>query len=158
MSKALVAFFSASGVTKKLSEKLANAIGADLFEIVPEQLYTDADLNWRDKQSRSSVEMNDRSCRPAISSKVGEISGYDVVFVGFPVWWYREPSIIDTFVESYDFSGKTIVPFATSGGSDIGDSGKNIAELAKGAKVDAGRKFSANASEADLKAWAEKFL
>ena len=158
MSKALVAFFSASGVTKKLSEKLANAIGADLFEIVPEQLYTDADLNWRDKQSRSSVEMNDRSCRPAISSKVGDMSGYDVVFVGFPVWWYREPSIIDTFAESYDFSGKTIVPFATSGGSDIGDSGKNIAELAKGARVDAGRKFFVNASEADLKAWAEKFL
>ena len=158
MSKALVAFFSASGVTKKLSEKLAKAIGADLFEIVPEQLYTDADLNWRDKQSRSSVEMNDRSCRPAISSKAGDMSGYDVVFVGFPVWWYREPSIIDTFVESYDFSGKTIVPFATSGGSDIGDSGKNIAELAKGARVDAGRKLSANASEADLKAWAEKFL
>ena len=158
MSKALVAFFSASGVTKKLSEKLANAIGADLFEIVPEQLYTDADLNWRDKQSRSSVEMNDRSCRPAISLKVDDMSGYDVVFVGFPVWWYREPSIIDTFAESYDFSGKTIVPFATSGGSDIGDSGKNIAELAKGARVDAGMKFSANASEADLKAWAEKFL
>ena len=158
MSKALVAFFSASGVTKKLSEKLAKAIGADLFEIVPEQLYTDADLNWRDKQSRSSVEMNDRSCRPAISSKVDDMSGYDVVFVGFPVWWYREPSIIDTFAESYDFSGKTIVPFATSGGSDIGDSGKNIAELAKGARVDEGRKFSANASEADLKAWAEKFL
>lgn len=158
MSKALVAFFSASGVTKKLSEKLAKAIGADLFEIVPEQLYTDADLNWRDKQSRSSVEMNDRSCRPAITSKIDDMSGYDVVFVGFPVWWYREPSIIDTFVESYDFSGKTIVPFATSGGSDIGDSGKNIAELAKGARVDVGRKFSANASEADLKAWAEKFL
>ncbi len=158
MSKALVAFFSASGVTKKLSEKLANAIGADLFEIVPEQLYTDADLNWRDKQSRSSVEMNDRSCRPAITSKIDDMSGYDVVFVGFPVWWYREPSIIDTFAESYDFSGKTIVPFATSGGSDIGDSGKNIAELTKGARVDVGRKFSANASEADLKAWAEKFL
>ena len=158
MGKTLIAYFSAGGVTKQVAEAYAALTGADLFEIVPEQLYTDADLNWRDKQSRSSVEMNDRSCRPAISSKAGDMSGYDVVFVGFPVWWYREPSIIDTFVESYDCSGKTIVPFATSGGSDIGDSGKNIAELAKGARVDAGRKFSANASEADLKAWAEKFL
>ena len=101
MSKVLVAYFSASGVTKKLAERLAEAVGGDLFEIVPEQLYTDEDLNWRNKKSRSSVEMNDRACRPAIASGLDDISGYDVVFVGFPVWWYREPSIIDTFVESY---------------------------------------------------------
>ena len=158
MAKALVAYFSASGVTKKLSENLAEAIGADLFEIVPEQIYTAADLNWQDKNSRSSVEMNDRSSRPAIASKVEDMSRYEVVFVGFPVWWYREPSIIDTFAESYDFSGKTIVPFATSGGSGIGDSGKNLLEIAKGATVENGKRFSAGASADELKEWAENWV
>ena len=158
MAKALVAYFSASGVTKKLSENLAGAIGADLFEIVPEQIYTDADLNWQDPGSRSSVEMKDRACRPAIASKVENMSQYDVVFVGFPVWWYREPSIIDTFVEAYGFAGKTIVPFATSGSSGIGDSGKNIAEIAKGAKVEEGKRFSADASADELKEWAGSWL
>ncbi len=158
MAKALVAYFSASGVTKKLSENLAGAIGADLFEIVPETLYTDDDLNWRDKNSRSSVEMNDRSCRPVISSKVENMAQYDVVFIGFPVWWYREPSIIDTFAESYDFGGKTIVPFATSGTSGIGESGKNIGELAKDAHVFDGKRFKANASAEELKDWASEWL
>ena len=158
MAKALVAYFSASGVTKKLSENLAGAIGADLFEIVPETLYTDDDLNWRDKNSRSSVEMNDRSCRPAISSKVENMAQYDVVFIGFPVWWYREPSIIDTFAESYDFGGKTIVPFATSGTSGIGESGKNIGELAKDAHVFDGKRFKANASAEELKDWASEWI
>ena len=158
MAKALVAYFSASGVTKKLSENLAGAIGADLFEIVPETLYTDDDLNWRDKNSRSSVEMNDRSCRPAISSKVENMAQYDVVFIGFPVWWYREPSIIDTFAESYDFGGKTIVPFATSGTSGIGESGKNIGELARDAHVFDGKRFKANASAEELKDWASEWL
>ena len=158
MAKALVAFFSASGVTKKLSENLAEAAGADLFEIVPEIPYTKEDLDWQDQNSRSSVEMNDSSSRPAIASKVEDMSQYDVIFVGFPVWWYREPSIIDTFVESYDFSGKTIVPFATSGSSGIGDSGKNLAEIAKGAKVEAGKRFRANASADELKDWAGAWL
>ena len=158
MAKALVAYFSASGVTKKLAENLAGAIGADIFEIVPEQIYTDADLNWQDQNSRSSVEMKDRSCRPAIASKVENMAQYDVVFVGFPVWWYREPSIIDTFVEAYDFAGKTIVPFATSGSSGIGESGKNIGELAKDAHAYAGKRFDANASTDELKAWAEEYL
>ena len=158
MAKALVAYFSASGVTKKLAERLAGAIGADAFEIVPEQTYTEADLNWMNKNSRSSVEMNDKSCRPAIASKVDDMSQYDVVFVGFPVWWYREPSIIDTFAEAYDFSGKTIVPFATSGSSGIGESGKNIGELAKDAHVFAGSRFAANADADELKAWAEEYL
>ena len=158
MAKALVAYFSASGVTKKLSENLAGAIGADLFEIVPETLYTDDDLNWRDKNSRSSVEMNDHSCRPAISSKVENMAQYDVVFIGFPVWWYREPSIIDTFAESYDFGGKTIVPFATSGTSGIGESGKNIGELAKDAHVFDGKRFKANASAEELKDWASEWI
>ena len=158
MAKALVAYFSASGVTRKLSENLAGAIGADLFEIVPETLYTDDDLNWRDKSSRSSVEMNDRSCRPAIASKVENMAQYDVVFIGFPVWWYREPSIIDTFAESYDFGGKTIVPFATSGTSGIGESGKNIGELAKDAHVFDGKRFKANASAEELKDWASEWI
>ena len=158
MAKALVAYFSASGVTKKLAENLAGAIGADTFEIVPEQIYTDADLNWQDQKSRSSVEMKDRSCRPAIASKVENMAQYDVIFVGFPVWWYREPSIIDTFAEAYDFGGKTIVPFATSGSSGIGESGKNIGELAKDAHVYAGKRFEANASVDELRKWAEEYL
>lgn len=158
MAKALVAFFSASGVTKKLALNLADAIGADLFEIVPEKLYTDEDLNWQNSNSRSSVEMNDRTCRPSTVSKVENMAQYSVVFLGFPVWWYREPSIIDTFAESYDFSGKTIVPFATSGSSGIGDSGKNLGGIAKGAKVEEGRRFQANASADELKEWARAWL
>ena len=158
MAKALVAYFSASGVTKKLAADLAGAIGADIFEIVPEAPYTKADLNWMNPRSRSSVEMKDLSCRPGIASKVENMSQYDVVFIGFPVWWYREPSIIDTFAESYDFAGKLIVPFATSGSSGIGDSGKNIEALAKGSKADAGKRFPKKTSADDLKAWAEKFL
>ena len=154
----MVAYFSASGITKKLASSLATAIGADLFEIEPEQKYTDEDLDWQNHNSRSSVEMNDRSSRPAIASKVLDMSQYDVVFVGFPVWWYREPSIIDTFAESYDFSGKTIVPFATSGSSGIGDSGKNIGELAKGAKVVEGKRFSSSTSAVVLKEWAQEYL
>lgn len=158
MSKVLVAYFSASGVTKKLAANLADAIGADLFEIVPEKPYSKLDLMWMNPKSRSSVEMKDRSCRPAIASRVDDMAQYDVVFIGFPVWWYREPSIIDTFAEAYDFSGKKIVPFATSGTSGIGDSGKNIAELAKNAAVEEGKRFKARASREELKEWAEKYL
>ena len=141
MSKALVAYFSASGVTSKVAKNLASAIGADIFEIKPVQKYSKADLNWMDKRSRSSVEMNDRSSRPAIAERVNQMSDYDVVFIGFPIWWYREPSIIDTFMEAYDFSGKTVVPFATSGGSGLGDSAENMQTLAKGAKVEGGKRF-----------------
>ena len=154
MSKTLVAYFSASGTTAKVAKKMAEAIGADLFEIKPETPYSGADLNWQNKNSRSSVEMNDRSSRPAIAVKVADMPQYDVVFVGFPVWWYREPSIIDTFMESYDFAGKTVIPFATSGGSGLGDSAANMQKLAKGAKVVNGKRFSGNASAAELKAWA----
>ena len=156
--KALVAYFSASGVTAGVADRLAKAIGADLFEIKPVQVYTDADLDWRDKQSRSSVEMNDRASRPAIASKVGNMAQYDVVFVGFPIWWYREPSIIDTFMESYDFTGKTIVPFATSGSSGIGDSGKNMQALAPNAKVLEGKRFAKGVPADELKAWASERL
>lgn len=158
MSKVLVAYFSAGGVTAKMAKKLADTIGADLFEITPEEPYTKADLNWMDKKSRSSVEMNDRNCRPAIRSRVESMAQYDVVFVGFPVWWYREPSIIDTFMEAYDFSGKTIIPFATSGMSGIGDSGKNMQDLAKGAKVLPGMRFKNSVSSGELKTWAEEWL
>lgn len=158
MTKALVAYFSASGTTARLSERLAQAIGADLFEIEPEVPYTAADVDWRNKASRSSREMGDRSSRPAIASRVADMGAYDVVFVGFPIWWYREPSIIDTFMEAYDFSGKTVVPFATSGGSGIGDSGRNMAALAAGANVVAGERLTSSASVADLKAWAQAWL
>ena len=154
MSKTLVAYFSASGTTAKVAKKMAEAIGADLFEIKPETPYTGADLNWQNKNSRSSVEMNDRSSRPAIAVKAADMPQYDVVFVGFPVWWYREPSIIDTFMESYDFAGKTVIPFATSGGSGLGDSAANMQKLAKGAKVVDGKRFSGSASAEELKAWA----
>ena len=119
-NKSLVTYFSASGVTKKVAEKLAEAAGADLFEIKPEVAYTEADLNWMDKKSRSSIEMNDKSFRPAISEKFNNMEDYDVVYIGFPIWWYVAPTIINTFLESYDFSNKTIAPFCTSGGSGVG--------------------------------------
>lgn len=158
MAKYLVAYFSASGVTKKLAINLAESIGAEIFEIVPKQLYTRSDLNWINPKSRSSLEMKDRTSRPPIASIVEDMNEYDVIFIGFPIWWYREPSIIDTFAEAYDFSGKKIVPFATSGTSGIGDSGKNIAELAKNATVEEGKRFKARASREELKEWAEKYL
>ena len=156
--KVLVAYFSATGTTEKLANKLAKVTNADLFKIMPEQPYTADDLNWMDKQSRSSVEMKDRNCRPAIASKLDNMNEYDVIFVGFPIWWYREPSIIDTFMESYDFTGKTIIPFATSGGSPIGNSGEIMQSLAPDAKVFAGKCFPSNTPEEALKDWAEEWL
>ena len=158
MSKPLVAYFSASGVTGSVAEKLANGIGADLFEIVPEKPYTNADLDWQNSRSRSSVEMKDRNCRPTIALKAADMAQYAVVFVGFPIWWYREPSIIDTFMEAYDFSGKTIVPFATSGGSGLGEAPRNMQALAKGANVVNGKRFSVAVSAQELKAWAEAYI
>ena len=155
MAKTLVAYFSASGVTASVAEKLSKAVNADLYEIAPEVPYTDADLNWMDKKSRSTVEMEDRSSRPAIGTKVENMEQYDTVFVGFPIWWYREPSIIDTFMEAYDFTGKTVVPFATSGGSGLGDSYKNLQALAPGAKVINGEKFPGSVSEEKLRLWAQ---
>ena len=128
MSKKLIAYFSASGTTKKAAERLAKATGADLFEIRPAVPYTHADLNWMDKKGRSSVEMSDPASRPEIAKRVSNMADYDTVFVGFPIWWYVAPRIIHTFVESYDFSGKTMVPFATSGGSSMG---RTVDELKK---------------------------
>ncbi len=158
MSKALVAYFSAGGNTAKVASRLASAVNADLFEIRPEIPYTKGDLNWLNKKSRSSVEMNDRNCRPAIASKIENMSEYDVVFVGFPIWWYREPSIIDTFMEAYDFSGKTVIPFATSGSSPMGNSSLNMQDLAKGARVVEGDRFPVRVSENELKQWASKWM
>lgn len=156
MSK-LVAYFTASGagVTAGVAERLAGVTGAALYEIRPETPYTAADIDWRDKTSRSTVEMNDPDCRPALADREAPVADADTVFVGFPVWWYREPSIVDTFLEAYDFSGKTIVPFCTSGSSGIGDTYKRIAEIAKGAKVLHGERFAANVSADELKKWAE---
>ena len=158
MKKALVACFSAGGVTAALAERLADAIGADLYAIRPATPYTKADLNWMNRKSRSSVEMNDRSCRPAIDGAVENMAQYDVVFVGFPIWWYREPSIIDTFMEAYDFGSKTVVPFATSGRSGMGDTAENLRALAKNAAVAEGRRFGKRASAEELKAWAGQWL
>ena len=158
MSKILVAFFSASGVTAGLASNLAKAIGADVFEIEPEVRYTDADLNWKDRNSRSSVEMKDRAARPAIKNTVEDISVYDTIFIGFPIWWYREPSIIDTFLESYDLSGKTLIPFATSGISGLGKTADNFRELVPYAIVKEGKRFSSGAKEDALKKWAAQFV
>ena len=120
MPKKLVAYFSAGGVTKKVAERLAAAAGADVFEIEPAVPYTVADLDWTNKKSRSSVEMNDPASRPEIARRLDSLEEYDTVFLGFPIWWYVAPTIINTFLESYDFAGKTIIPFATSGGSGLG--------------------------------------
>ena len=158
MSRSLVVYFSASGVTKKVAERLAEATSSDLFEIVPEKPYTKADLNWNDSKSRSTVEMKDRSSRPAISSKVENISDYYTIFVGFPIWWYREPSIIDTFLESYDLSGRTVIPFATSGGSGMNGISENFKAIAKGANVPEGKRFPASVSVNELRDWASVFL
>ena len=157
--KALVAYFSATGTTKGVAERLAAAIGADLHELVPETPYTMADLDWHDKTSRSSVEMADRASRPAIANPAPDLAGVDVVFIGFPIWWYREPSIIDTFVEANAdaLAGKTLVPFATSGGSGMGDSSANLQALAPAAKVAEGRRFRGSASADELAAWARGF-
>lgn len=158
MSKTLVAYFSASGTTAKVARDLAEALGADLFEIEPAQRYTGADLDWQDKGSRTTIEMNDESCRPAITDEVDGMDAYDTVFVGFPIWWYVEPRIVDTFLEGYDFSGKTIVPFATSGGSGLGKAPQRMQTLAPDAKVLAGGLLNGRPSQAELAAWAEKAL
>ena len=155
MAKVLVAFFSASGVTRRVAGNLADVIGADLYEIVPAVPYTKADLNWMNRKSRSSVEMKDRSCRPEISSETKvDVSPYDIIFVGFPIWWYREPSIIDTFMEAHDFSGKTVIPFATSGTSGLGDTAKNLKESAPAAEVLEGKRLPAKITRDKLKEWA----
>ena len=155
MSRKLVAYFSASGVTAKVAEKLSEAIGADLYAIEPEVPYTKADLDWMDKKSRSTIEMNNPASRPAIAGKRDNMNDYDTVFVRFPIWWYVAPTIINTFLESYDLTGKTIIPFATSGGSDMGKTNEKLLPSCKGAKLLDGKVFKASVSGADLAKWAE---
>lgn len=153
--KLLVAYFSASGVTAKTAWKLSEAIHADLFEIKPEIPYTSADLDWMDKKSRSSVEMNDPSSRPAIAEKLPDMEQYGVIFVGFPIWWYVAPTIINTFLESYDFTGKTIIPFATSGGSGMGRTNEKLKPSCPGAVLMQGKLLNGRLSEQDLKKWVD---
>lgn len=141
MSRILVAYFSASGVTAKVAENLAETIGADIFCIEPEIPYTKSDLDWTNKESRSSIEMNDPTSRPSIKDKRDNMDDYDTVFVGFPIWWYVAPTIINTFLESYDFTGKTIIPFATSGGSGMGKTNEKLLPSCPGAKADRRQSF-----------------
>lgn len=151
MSKTLVAYFSASGVTKIAAKKLAEAIGADMYEIKPDIPYTKADLNWMDKKSRSTIEMNNPSSRPAIAGKCNNMDEYSTVFVGFPIWWYVAPTIINTFLESYDLAGKKIIPFATSGGSGMGKTNEKLLPSCPGAELLKGRMLNGNISVAELK-------
>lgn len=153
---ALVAYFSASSTTAKAAKALAKASGADLYEIKPAVPYTSTDLNWMDKRSRSSVEMNDKHSRPALADTDAPVAGYDVIFLGFPIWWYTAPTIINTFLESYDFTGKTVVLFATSGGSGLGRSAAGLRPSAPGARIVDGRLLNGRLSENELKSWIEK--
>lgn len=150
---ALVAYFSASGNTAKAAKALAKAAGADLYEIKPAVPYTGANLNWMDKRSRSSVEMNDKNSRPTLADTDAPVAEHDVIFLGFPIWWYTAPTIINTFLERYDFSGKTIVLFATSGGSSLGSTAAALQSSAPGARILDGRLLNGRLNEGDLKAW-----
>ena len=155
MSKKLVAYFSASGVTAKVAETLAEAIGADIFEIEPKVPYTEADLNWMDKKARSTIEMSDPASRPEIAAKRDNMKDYDTIFVGFPIWWYVAPTIINTFLESYDLTGKTIIPFATSGGSGMGETNEKLHPRCPNSKLIEGKVFKAHTSKVEITSWAD---
>ena len=150
---ALVAYFSASGTTAKAAKALAKAAGSDLYEIKPAIPYTRADLNWMDKDSRSSVEMSDKHSRPALADTDAPIAGHDVIFLGFPIWWYVAPTIVNTFLESYDFTGKTIILFATSGGSGLGKSAVSLRASVPGARIVDGRLLNGRLNADELKTW-----
>jgi len=152
-SKILVAYFSATGTTKQLTGTIAEVTGGDLYEIVPEEPYTDEDLDWNDNSSRTTVEQNDSSSRPAISGSIENFDDYDVIFLGYPIWWYDAPHIMFTFAESYDFDGKTVIPFCTSGGSGIGTSGDNIEACAGSGTWSRGARMSGSASESEVSEW-----
>lgn len=158
MSKKLVAYFSASGVTAKVAETLSEAIGADLYEITPKVPYTKADLDWMDSNSRSSLEMKDLNSRPEIAGKRDNMAEYDVIYVGFPIWWYVAPTIINTFLESYDLTGKTIVTFATSGSSGMGKTNEVLKASCPNAKLVEGKVVKSTASKDELAMWAEGLL
>ena len=151
--KILVAYFSATGTTKGVAEHIANGLNADIYEIVPEEAYTDADLDYNDNNSRTTIEMNDPEARPAISGSVENMEQYDIIFVGYPIWWGEAPRIVSTFMESYDFSGKTIVPFCTSGGSGIGSSASNLERLTSGATWLDGRRLNGSDSQDTVMEW-----
>ncbi|HIY06616.1 MAG TPA: NAD(P)H-dependent oxidoreductase [Candidatus Evtepia faecigallinarum] len=151
----MVAYFSATGTTAKAAKSLAEALGAALYEIRPARPYTSADLNWMDKGSRSSVEMQDKSSRPPLAAADAPVDRYDTLFLGFPIWWYTAPTIINTFLESYDFSGKTVVLFATSGGSGLSGAVSSLQASAPGAKILEGKLLNGRPSQAALKKWAE---
>lgn len=153
--KALVTYFSASGVTRNAAKQVADIIGADLYEITPETLYTNADLDWTNKQSRSSVEMKDLSSRPAIKGTVNNLSQYDTVYIGFPIWWYTAPTIINTFIEANDLKGKTVVPFATSGGSTIEKSCEDLKKTYPDLKWKQGKLLN-SIDRAEIEAWAKE--
>ena len=153
--KILVAYFSATGTTKGVAEHIANGLNADIYEIVPEEPYTDADLDYNDNNSRTTIEMNDPDARPAISGSVENMEQYDIVFIGYPIWWGEAPRIVSTFVESYDFSGKTIVPFCTSGGSDIGSSATSLEQLTNGAAWLDGRRLNGSDSQDTVMEWVD---
>lgn len=153
MSRKLVAYFSASGVTGRVAELLAETIGADLFSIEPEIPYTKADLDWMDKKSRSSVEMNNPSSRPTIARKRDNMDEYDIIYVGFPIWWYVAPTIINTFLESYDMTGKTIIPFATSGGSGMGKTNEKLMPSCEGARLLEGKVLKEDVGREELVEW-----
>jgi flavodoxin len=155
MSKKLVAYFSISGVTAKVAQTLAEAIGADIFEIAPKIPYTEADLNWMDEKARSTIEMKNPASRPEIESKRDNMSEYDTIFVGFPIWWYVAPTIINTFLESYDLTGKTIIPFATSGTSGMGKTNEKLTPSCNGAKLLEGKRFDSRVSGKELAAWVD---
>lgn len=150
---ALVAYFSASGTTAKAAKVLAKAADADLYEIKPAIPYTRADLNWMDKGSRSSVEMSDKHSRPALADTDAPIAGHDVIFLGFPIWWYVAPTIVNTFLESYDFTGKIIILFATSGGSGLGKSAVSLRASVPGARIVDGRLLNGRLNADELKTW-----
>ncbi|XCP87123.1 flavodoxin [Roseburia hominis] len=152
-SKVLVAYFSATGTTQGVAEHIANGLNADIYEIVPEDPYTDADLDYNDNNSRTTIEMNDPDARPAISGSVENMEQYDIVFIGYPIWWGEAPRIVSTFVESYDFSGKTIVPFCTSGGSGTGSSATNLEQLTGGAEWLSGERLSGSDSQDTVMEW-----
>lgn len=154
-SKVLVAYFSATGTTKGVAEIIAENMGADMYEIVPQEPYTDADLNWHDDKSRSTIEMNDSSSRPEIDGAVEDMEQYTTVFIGYPIWWGEAPRIVSTFMESYSFEGKTVIPFCTSSSSGLGSSGRNLEKLTDGAKWLEGRRFGGGVSETDVQAWIE---
>ncbi len=149
----LVVYFSATGTTKGVAEKLAGVTGADIYEIVPTEPYTEADLNWHDSDSRTTHEQDDKSVRPGISGDKLSLDGYTTVYIGYPIWWGEEPRIMDTFVESYDFSGKTMIPFCTSGGSGIGSSGDNLRDNAGNGNWVEGARLNADISESELQDW-----